>query len=177
MELLFENWINFLKKIGLIYSKTDPWMRKVFGFLFRLICIESILILQSMHIKDIKDLADFTRVLSTLSTYVAYYAKTLNIIYNAKALDQLVELIKMELNSYEFNEKFLIRISTARRVLYPLMMSAFLLCFLGGFIPYFTTEMFITMWFPYDLNNPIFYWISVIYQHIAIAGGWMLSWS
>lgn len=174
MVILFEKWINILKKIGLIYTKTDPFKQKFIGFLFRLIFIESVLFLQLAYLKDVKDLVDFTRCLSTLSTYVSYYAKALNMIFNAKALLDLAELLKLELNNYEFNEKFQNRISRVKNLLHGLMAAAFVVTFIGGLTPWFLHELYVKMWFPYEPNTPTLFAVSVLYQHISTSGG---SWA
>lgn len=174
MEILFEKWINIFKNLGLITSKTDSFKRKITGFLFRLFFIESLLFLQLMYLREVKDLLDFTRLLSLLSTYISYFVKAVNVLYHSKLIEDLVESMKNELKDYEFNEKFKIRISRAKKIFNSLLVAAFLVTFLGGFEPFFSHELALKMWFPYDLKNPILFWISALYQYISTVGG---SWA
>jgi hypothetical protein len=171
MELSFEKWIIFLKKVGLIISKTDSWKQKITGIAFRLFFIEIMLILQLIYLKEIKNLLDFIKLLSTLSTYVSYFVKAMNVIYQAKVIEELIEAIKTDLKDYELNEKFEKRIKEARKIFNMLWIAAFVTTFFGGFVPFFSHELAYSMWFPYDLNISILFWLSTSYQHIATVVG------
>lgn len=167
MELLFEKWIIFFKRFGIIIKASDPWKLKITGSLFRIFFIEIMLIQQLIYLKEIKNLLDFTKLLSTLSTYISFFAKVMNLIYQAKVIEELNETLKMELKDYESNEKFQKRIVEAKKIYKMLWISTFLATFFGGFVPFFSHELAYIMWYPYDLNNPILFWMSTTYQHIA----------
>jgi hypothetical protein len=156
-----------LSLIGIWMKADTPRYQKYLATFVRLLLIELFLILQLLYLTNVTDLLDFTSLMSTTSTYISYFTKAINFVYFIGLIEELIKSIRSELVFYQMGDKFWKRIRNANRIFVALRASAFATTFFGGFVPFFSPQLAYKMWFPYDLENPVFFWMSAIYQHIA----------
>jgi hypothetical protein len=168
----FEHLKQNLKPFGLWISSDSRLAFKILGIIGRVTLIELYLFLQLMYLPYVTNLEDFTTLMSTISTYVSFTMKALNMNYHAKALDRLSIDIEDEMRNFDHNEKFTQRVAEAMNVCKKLSRSATVTClFWGIFPPIFNHQLGMMMWFPYDLNNPFFFWSSAIFQCAVMVFG------
>ncbi|CRK90092.1 CLUMA_CG003810, isoform A [Clunio marinus] len=121
--------------------------------------------LQLVFLFTFEDFEDFALLMTLLPTCIGLFFKTSNFAFKIKQIKQLMAIIE-DLSTYctktEKLKKYLKKVDKITKLFMTL---AFCSCICGAFHTMY--ELPYKMWFPYDINNRLNYWISAIYQIIG----------
>jgi gustatory receptor len=163
----FDLPIKVLKALGIFIERDSTWYYYAYAIFMQLIFLYIWTVLMGIYTFFVKDLTDFADHMSSFSTYISCCIKTINVFIHINALKELVVLVKKTSMEFGLETKYHKHLRYAELSFKGYWASTFLTVFFAGFVPFFVHRMAYPMYFPYDLEVPLFYWISAFYQWIG----------
>ena len=175
---MFDSFASFFKRSLIqIYSKKmefslDKWLENwLFGKgkilqTFLQLCFTPLLF-QLLYLPEVKDLLDFANWLSMFILFASIFLKFYNMKYRAKEIQNLAARLKSELINYKEIDKIQVKVLRTERVFRWYWRAVFFGILGASFIPIFTRKLAFKIYTPFGIDNPLLFWLTVIYQHIA----------
>lgn len=159
--------LKILKTFGIWITNESSMLYILYAIVMQMFFVYMFTFMMGMYFVKVSDVIDFADQSSSFCTYLVCSVKCVNYFFQCDAIEVLFKELQQCMDHFGTAQSYKKHVDKAFFFVKVYWSATFFTVFMAGFLPFFSNRLAYRQWFPYDLNVPILYYISALYQWIG----------